>query len=178
VWRAPTRPLRGNPSEQAETKLISGGGPPALRRARAQRRGAVIGVRSARPVGDTTRNIAAQSGEPGSVLALCRDLIALRRAEYRGHIASYQQLPALGDAWTFDARRLRVTANFSSRPVDTGHDRGAGLGVVRPPALQGTTLAPWSRGDHQADDSREEGVAMSEMPHLEQAQDPACGPGH
>jgi glycosidase len=64
------------------------------------------GVRPWLPYGDNpTRNVAAQRDDPGSVLRLCRDLIAQRSAEFRGRITGYCQLPASPGVWAFQAGR-------------------------------------------------------------------------
>jgi glycosidase len=103
------------------------------------------GVQPWLPCGETARTVAAQRADPGSVLWLCRDLIALRSAEFGGRIARYQQLPAPPGVWAFRAGGLTVMANFSGRPARLDLCPGpvvassAGAG-----ALRGRTLAPWA----------------------------------
>jgi alpha-glucosidase len=102
------------------------------------------GVRPWLPCGDTSRNVAAQRGQPGSVLRLCRDLLALRSAEHHGCIASYRQLPTPEDVWAFQAGQLRVTANMSDRLVHVSPGDGPIVASSIHEALQGTALVPWS----------------------------------
>jgi glycosidase len=104
----------------------------------------VPGVRPWLPRGPVNTNVAAQRDEQDSVLWLCHDLIALRSAEHSGRIASYRQLPAPEDVWAFQAGDLRVTANFSARPVDVGPPAGPVVASSGPGALHGTALAPWA----------------------------------
>lgn len=102
-------------------------------------------VRPWLPYGEhATRNVAAQRDDPGSVLRLCRGLIALRAAEFSGQIAAYQQLPAPPDVWAFQAGGLRVTANFSDRPAAAGTPSGQVVALSVTGALTDGTLAPWS----------------------------------
>ena len=54
---------------------------------------------------------------PGSMLRLCRDLLALRRAEFGGRIASYEQLPAPPGVWAYRRGPLLVAANFTDEGV-------------------------------------------------------------
>jgi alpha-glucosidase len=70
------------------------------------------------PVGDAAaRNVADQSADAGSTLSLCRDLLALRRAELAGGIAPYQELAVSGGLWAYQVGGLRVLANLSGEPV-------------------------------------------------------------
>jgi alpha-glucosidase len=70
------------------------------------------------PVGDAAaRNVADQRADPGSMLSLCRDLLALRRAEQAGGIAPYQELAVSGGLWAYQVGGLRVLANLSAEPV-------------------------------------------------------------
>src|SRR6202012_4283721 len=49
------------------------------------------------PVGDAAAcNVAAQREDPGSVLRLCQQLLALRKAEVGGQIAQYRELAVDG----------------------------------------------------------------------------------
>jgi alpha-glucosidase len=104
------------------------------------------GVRPWLPYGDNAaRNVAAQRDDPGSVLRLCRDLIALRSAEFRGRIASYQELPAPPGVWAFRVGRLHVTANFSDQPAAVAPvAAGPVLASSTDGAFDGGTVAPWS----------------------------------
>jgi alpha-glucosidase len=69
------------------------------------------------PIGPRDRNVADQRGEPGSILSLTRDLIALRR--HRGLLTgAYEQLDAPADVWAF--RRgggALVALNLGAEPA-------------------------------------------------------------
>jgi alpha-glucosidase len=117
------------------------------------------------PSGDSTaRNVAAQRGDPASVLRLCRDLIALRRAEFgragsggagsggagsggagRGRIARYHELPGPPGLWAYRVDGLLVAGNFTGEPVTL--DAPAGpvvLSSAGDVALDRGVLAPWA----------------------------------
>ncbi|HUZ27415.1 MAG TPA: alpha-amylase family glycosyl hydrolase [Streptosporangiaceae bacterium] len=102
------------------------------------------------PVGDSAaRNVASQRDDPRSVLALCRDLLALRRAELGGRIAPYEQLEVTGGLWAYRVGDLTVLANLSDRPATWSAPCGEILlstGAAPdadPAAAPGVTLAPW-----------------------------------
>ena len=81
------------------------------------------------------RTVAAQQAEPGSTLHLCRDLIALRHAEFSGQVASYARLPGPPGTWIYATGDVIVAANFTDQPVPLP-------GPVLPgPVLAGTVLA-------------------------------------
>ncbi|HEX5618554.1 MAG TPA: alpha-amylase family glycosyl hydrolase [Solirubrobacteraceae bacterium] len=70
------------------------------------------------PLEDTSRNVAAQREDPGSVLHLVRDLIALRRERDDLRRGAYATLPAPDGAWLW--RRgdgTTVALNLSGEPV-------------------------------------------------------------
>ena len=70
------------------------------------------------PLEDTSRNVAAQREDPGSVLHLVRDLIALRRERDDLRRGAYATLPAPDGAWV--CRRgdgTTVALNLSDAPV-------------------------------------------------------------
>ncbi|MBO0777005.1 MAG: DUF3459 domain-containing protein, partial [Actinobacteria bacterium] len=97
------------------------------------------------PIGEhATRNVAGQRQDPGSVLWLCRRLLALRRAELRG-APSYHQLAAPDGVWCYRAGELVVAANFTAAPVAMPAPAGKILlasgasGRARPPGM----LGPW-----------------------------------
>jgi alpha-glucosidase len=104
------------------------------------------GVRSWLPVGDASaRNVAAQRLDSGSVLAFCRELLRLRRAESARLVGEYRKLPAPAGVWRYSTGGLAVVANFTDRPIrlsdppaqvllSTSPDRGDADPV---------TLAPW-----------------------------------
>jgi alpha-glucosidase len=76
-------------------------------------------VRPWLPLGDTRRwNVDDQRDDSGSVLNLCRDLIALRRAEPELAQAPYVELDAPAGVWAW--RRgdwFAVAVNLSHDPV-------------------------------------------------------------
>ena len=57
------------------------------------------------------------AGRSGVGAGLCRDLLALRRAEFGGRLASYTQLPSPPGLWVYQTGRLTVLANFTGSPV-------------------------------------------------------------
>jgi len=76
------------------------------------------GVKPWLPVGDAAaRNVADQRQDPASVLAFCRSLLALRRAELGGRAAGYQLVPSAEGLWAYRVGGLTVAANFSAAPV-------------------------------------------------------------
>jgi alpha-glucosidase len=94
------------------------------------------------------RNVAAQRADPSSTLHLCRDLLALRRAELSGRLASYTQLPSPPGLWVYQAGGLTVLANFTGSPVRLSAPL-AELGEVLissdpAGAGDGSVLGPWS----------------------------------
>jgi alpha-glucosidase len=69
------------------------------------------------PLGSTARNVAAQRDDPGSILTLARDLIALRR--HRGLLAgAYEPVSAPDGVWAFRREGGALVAlNLSDRPA-------------------------------------------------------------
>ncbi|HUL25149.1 MAG TPA: alpha-amylase family glycosyl hydrolase [Streptosporangiaceae bacterium] len=107
------------------------------------------GTRPWLPIGDhAERNVASQRDDPASTLRLCRDLLALRRAEFGGTIAAYIQLPAPEGVWMYRTGGLVVAANFSGEPACPGELTGplllssAATGPA-PAAGPVTRLGPW-----------------------------------
>ena len=100
------------------------------------------------PAGDAAaRNVAAQRADPGSTLWLCRELLALRRAELGGQVAPYEELAVADGLWAYRVGGLTVLANLSGQActwpgecgeilLSTGGEPG------RDP--DGVTLAPWA----------------------------------
>ena len=87
------------------------------------------------PIGDTAaHNVAAQREDPGSVLHLVRDLIALRRerADLRG--GAYETLPAPGGRVGVAARRRHAGGAQPVRRRGRARARGHGAGRHRPRA--------------------------------------------
>ena len=59
--------------------------------------------------------MAAQRADPGSTLWLCRELLALRRAELGGQVAPYQELAVADGLWAYRVGGLTVLANLSGQ---------------------------------------------------------------
>ncbi len=78
------------------------------------------GVEPWLPTGDAaTCNVADQREDPGSVLHLCRDLIALRRSRPDLRAGAYVALEATSEAWVWRrGERTVVAVNHSDRPVE------------------------------------------------------------
>jgi hypothetical protein len=82
------------------------------------------------------------------MLSLCRDLLALRRAEQAGGIAPYQELAVSGGLWAYQVGGLRVLANLSGEPVTWPGRSGEILVSTAGPARPGrpgdpVTLGAW-----------------------------------
>ena len=60
-------------------------------------------------------NVADQRADADSTLWLCRRLLALRRTELSGGIASFEHLPSREGQWAYRVGALVVAANFSGR---------------------------------------------------------------
>jgi alpha-glucosidase len=108
------------------------------------------GVRPWLPIGDhAERNVAGQRDDPASTLRLCRDLLALRRAEFGGTIAAYTQLPGPPGVWVYRVGGLVVAANFAGEPACLGELAGPLLlstspGAAGPePTGRAAGLGPW-----------------------------------
>jgi alpha-glucosidase len=100
------------------------------------------------PMATQPRNVADQRADPGSVLWLCKRLLALRRAELGGGIADYSQLPAAEGVWAYRVGSLLVAANFSGRPADFPAAVSAAGEVLltasgATPASSPDVLGPW-----------------------------------
>jgi alpha-glucosidase len=71
-----------------------------------------------------------QRADPGSMLVLCRDLIALRRSEHELAGGDYEALTAPGGVWAFRrGKRFLVVLNLSG--AEAAVDVGASGGRVR-----------------------------------------------
>jgi hypothetical protein len=81
------------------------------------------------------------------VLAFCRALISLRKAELgHGGLARYQQLPAPPGVWAYRCGGLLVAANFTGQPVTAGGLTGSVLlstGTGATLEAGGLSLGPW-----------------------------------
>jgi len=75
------------------------------------------GVEPWLPVGDRSRNVAAQRDDPDSILSLTRDLIAMRR--HRGLLTgAYEQVEAPAGVWAFRREGGALVAlNLGGRPA-------------------------------------------------------------
>jgi alpha-glucosidase len=92
------------------------------------------GVEPWLPFGDlTAANVAGQRGDPGSMLHLCRDLIALRRGDRGLRTGGYAQVAAPPGAWAFRrGDRALVALNLGSEPVSVEGATGAiAVGTTR-----------------------------------------------
>jgi alpha-glucosidase len=97
------------------------------------------------PYGDpASGSVAEMQAEPSSILNLCRDLLALRRREFGGQLASYEQLPAPRGVWVYETGGLTVAANLSDEPATLDGPPGAVLLATAPGALDGLVLQPWA----------------------------------
>jgi alpha-glucosidase len=107
------------------------------------------GARPWLPYGEhAVRNVAAQRADPASTLHLCRELLALRRAEFAGQLASYTQLDAPAGVWAYRTGRLTVVANFTGSPVSLAEAGGvAGEVLIRSDSAAGAgadQVGPWA----------------------------------
>ncbi len=97
------------------------------------------------PYGDPgSGSVAEMRAEPSSILRLCRDLLALRRKEFAGQLASYGQRPAPRGVWAYETGGLLVAANFSDEPATLDEPPGAVLLSTGEGALDGQVLRPWA----------------------------------
>jgi len=107
------------------------------------------GVEPWLPFGDLAVNVAAQRADPGSVLHLVRDLIALRRADDALHAGPYTPLDAPDGAWAYRrGERAAVALNLSDAGVVVpGLTGRVEIGTDRArdgDALEGAVaLGPW-----------------------------------
>jgi alpha-glucosidase len=77
------------------------------------------GVRPWLPIGDAaSRSVTAQREDPGSMLNLCRDLIALRREMPDLRSGRYASIPSPAGVWTWSrGDGAVVSVNLSEEPV-------------------------------------------------------------
>ena len=100
------------------------------------------GVRPWLPLGEHhAGDVASQRADEGSVLWLCRRLLALRRAELGG-VAGYQELPAPPGVWCYRSGSLQVSANFTGEAVSLPAD-GEILVSTGPGQARPGRLGPW-----------------------------------
>jgi alpha-glucosidase len=105
------------------------------------------GVKPWLPFGDHQRvNVAAQRDQPGSLLTLVRDLLALRRAELSAGVARYEELAVTDACWAYRAGNLVVAANLSGQPAEVAVPPGEVLlatGGAPQPSAGSLTLGGW-----------------------------------
>jgi alpha-glucosidase len=94
------------PRDGCRTPMPWDGGPPAV---------------TWLPHGDLSRNVEAERRDGGSMLTLCRDLIALRR-EFAGE--PYETLPAGPGVWAWRRGAVTVAVNLSQRAAHVRHVDG------------------------------------------------------
>ena len=83
------------------------------------------GVEPWLPFGGLSANVAAQRDDPGSVLRLCRDLIALRRAEEDLRTGAYAARPVEGGVWSYRrGERWTVALNLSDAAAEVAAAEG------------------------------------------------------
>ena len=87
---------------------------------------------------DGAGTVAGQRDDPGSVLSLCRRLLALRRAELGG-LADFENLIAAGGQWAYRTGPLVVAANFTDHPADMPAAAGE---VLLTTCAEGTPESP------------------------------------
>jgi alpha-glucosidase len=101
----------------------------------------------------SVRSVADQKADPGSTLALCRSLIALRHAELGGPVSDYEMLAGPDEQWAYRVGGLVVAANFSDQAVVVSCPVGEVLlstsavtaGFGEPVAAgEPVTLEPWA----------------------------------
>jgi glycosidase len=86
------------------------------------------GVEPWLPIGDRSRNVAAQRADPGSILTLARDLIALRRHRLL-LTGAYEEVAAPAGVWAFRREGGALVAlNLGDEPASL--DRVAGAIVI------------------------------------------------
>ena len=74
--------------------------------------------------GDPAPTVAGQRDDPGSVLWLCRRLVALRRSELGGGIARFGNLRVAAGQWAYRTGPLVVAANFTDQPASLPPEAG------------------------------------------------------
>ncbi|MET1011993.1 MAG: DUF3459 domain-containing protein, partial [Actinomycetota bacterium] len=108
------------------------------------------GVRPWLPIGDAaSRSVAAQREDPGSMLNLCRDLIALRREMPDLRSGRYASIPSPAGVWTWSrGDDTVVSVNLSEDPVTVAIGAGPiAIGTRRErdglPVGRELSLGPW-----------------------------------
>ena len=91
------------------------------------------------------RTVAGQRDDPGSVLSLCRRLLALRRTELGRGLADFENLVVTEGVWTYRTGPLVVAANFTDHRPACRREAGEVLLTTSAdgaPASPGV-LRPW-----------------------------------
>ena len=89
-------------------------------------------------------NVAAQRADPGSVLRLCQQLIALRHTEIgSAPAASWELLPGPAGLLTYRSGGLVIAANLGDAPVATPDAAGEVLLSTAGTAGRPAALGPW-----------------------------------
>lgn len=105
------------------------------------------GVRPWLPTGEHAgRDVATQRDDSTSTLRFCRDLLALRRAEFAGTIQDYQELSGPAGVWTYRTGNFVVAANFTGGKVRLPQAVGEPLLSTIPGAVRragARVLQPW-----------------------------------
>jgi alpha-glucosidase len=92
------------------------------------------------------RNVAAQRDDPGSVVSLCRRLLALRRAELGRGLADFENLAVTAGVWAYRTGSLLVAGNFTGQRAEIPAAPGEVLlttSVEQAPPSRGV-LRPWA----------------------------------
>jgi alpha-glucosidase len=92
------------------------------------------------PIGPSAVNVADQLSDPGSVLWLCRRLLALRHAQLGSSVTSFERLPSAAGVWAYRTGPLLVVANFTADAVLMQENVGDLLLRTGP---QQPALGPW-----------------------------------
>jgi alpha-glucosidase len=87
-------------------------------------------------------NVADQEQDPTSLLNLCRELIAARRAHPELSRGSYASLDAPSGVWAWERGRMTVAVNCSDQPVDVNIGSGVVLIGTRPEPKGQTVRGP------------------------------------
>jgi alpha-glucosidase len=86
--------------------------------------------------------VADQNQDPTSLLNLCRELIAARRAHPELSRGSYASLDAPSGVWAWERGRMTVAVNCSDQPVDINIGSGVVLIGTRPEPKGRTVRGP------------------------------------
>jgi alpha-glucosidase len=93
--------------------------------------------------GRPVSTVASQREDPGSTLWLCRRLLALRRAELGGGLASFSRLAGPEGQWAYRVGPLVVAANFSDQVAEVPAAAGEVLLSSGAAESAAGVLGPW-----------------------------------